>query len=281
MNDEVRSAHGVSAVNTKFGTLAYRWDGPDTGRVVVLVHGFSTPSFVFDKNIGDLSSSGFRVLRFDHFGRGFSDRPKVDYNQDFYDETILTLLQALDVTGPIDMLGYSMGGGIVTTFAARHPERVHKIALIAPVGMSSRRDYWRNLLRIPGFGEWICEFPVPSTLIRGFKKDLAKGVVTREMFQAFKDQFKYSRTTSALLSTLRHYPMSALHREYYAVEEASIPVALIWGTDDGVVPYRAHREIVEILDKVQFTSIEGDHGIPYSHAMEVNKALLDFFTETK
>ena len=56
------------------GQIHYQARGPEDGNVIVMVHGFSTPAFIFEQNADALSAAGFRVVQFDHFGRGWSDR---------------------------------------------------------------------------------------------------------------------------------------------------------------------------------------------------------------
>ena len=88
LNETARqNAPGAFATLTD-GQLHYRWDGPEDGPVIVLVHGFSTPNFIYQQNVEALNAAGFRTLRFDHFGRGWSDRPKTRYDVDFYARTL-------------------------------------------------------------------------------------------------------------------------------------------------------------------------------------------------
>ena len=47
---------------------------------IVLIHGFSTPSFVWNGMLDKLLTEGYKVITFDHYGRGFSERPKISYN---------------------------------------------------------------------------------------------------------------------------------------------------------------------------------------------------------
>ncbi len=122
MNDEVRTSLNKDFVKLKNGSIHYGWDGPEDGEKVVMIHGFSTPRFVFMNNVSALADSGYRVLTYDHYGRGFSDRPDVDYNKSLYDNELLELLQVLKIDEPINLVGYSMGGGIATVFAGNHPE---------------------------------------------------------------------------------------------------------------------------------------------------------------
>jgi hypothetical protein len=60
--------------------LPHSGDGPGVRTSVILIHGFSVPYFIWDPTFEFLTQSGFRVLRYDLFGRGFSDRPRVNYS---------------------------------------------------------------------------------------------------------------------------------------------------------------------------------------------------------
>lgn len=51
------------------GTVAYELTGPESGELVVLVHGVSGPMMVWDKTVPALNAAGFRTLRFDLYGR--------------------------------------------------------------------------------------------------------------------------------------------------------------------------------------------------------------------
>jgi pimeloyl-ACP methyl ester carboxylesterase len=78
------------------GNLYYRWDRPlkenDNGETLVLVHGFSTPHFVWDGIKQILLDSGYSVLVYDHFGRGYSERPAATYHPELYIESLNELL---------------------------------------------------------------------------------------------------------------------------------------------------------------------------------------------
>ena len=67
------------------GNIYYRWYRPEAtskDETIVLVHGFSTPSFVWKGLLNRLMESGYNVLVYDHYGRGFSERPKIKYSKD-------------------------------------------------------------------------------------------------------------------------------------------------------------------------------------------------------
>ncbi|MEP7137424.1 MAG: alpha/beta hydrolase, partial [Chloroflexota bacterium] len=123
LNDEARKSAGGAFIQLSNGVTHYELGGNESGEVVVLVHGFSVPYFIYDPTFEFLTRSGFRVLRYDLFGRGFSDRPHMDYNLDLFIEQLSDLLDTLRFTPPVNLIGLSMGGLIASAFTVRHPER--------------------------------------------------------------------------------------------------------------------------------------------------------------
>src|SRR5258706_14425412 len=110
LNNETRKFAGGSFIQLANGITHYELDGNESGEVVVLVHGFSVPYFIYDPPFKFLTESGFRVLRYDLFGRGFSDRPHCDYNLDLFVNQLADLLDAFRFTRPVNLIGLSMGG---------------------------------------------------------------------------------------------------------------------------------------------------------------------------
>src|SRR5574338_459493 len=66
------------------GVTHYQIDGPDSGRTVVLVHGFSVPYYIWDSTAAALAGAGYRVVRYDEYGRGGSDRPAGERTADLF-----------------------------------------------------------------------------------------------------------------------------------------------------------------------------------------------------
>ena len=119
------------------GVTHYELLGPDSGATVVLVHGFSVPYYIWDSTAVALSNRGYRVLRYDEYGRGWSDRPKIAYDAAMYDRQVGELLDSLHIAGPVHLAGVSMGGWVTGTFAGRHPDRVRSLILVDPVAGES------------------------------------------------------------------------------------------------------------------------------------------------
>src|SRR5919109_740116 len=89
---------GVFGRGARFARFAGEAAGEDGLSDVVLVHGFSVPFFIYDPTFEFLTRAGFRVLRYDLFGRGFSDRPKARYNIDLFVRQLGELLDGVGFT---------------------------------------------------------------------------------------------------------------------------------------------------------------------------------------
>ena len=115
------------------GCTHYEMAGPPTGHLVVLVAGFSVPYHIWDPTFKALTGAGFRVLRYDYYGRGFRIGPDVPYTQALpYVRQLGELLASLRITDSIDLVGLSLGGGVITTFANTFPERVRSLIYVGP-----------------------------------------------------------------------------------------------------------------------------------------------------
>ena len=138
LDDEARTAAPGQFVRLADGVTHYETTGPDTGRVVVLAAAFSVPAYLSDSLFQRLGRAGFRAVRFDYYGRGWSDRLDTTYGLDLFVRQMAGLLDSLGVLGPVDVVGLSFGAAIVTDFADRHPDRVRSLIYIDPVFNTGR-----------------------------------------------------------------------------------------------------------------------------------------------
>jgi pimeloyl-ACP methyl ester carboxylesterase len=120
-------------VSLKYGLVHYRLEGPDTGRLVLLIPGGGISGCeIFDKVASEFHSNGFRTLTYDLYGRGYSPRITIDYTPELFQEQLNQLLDALSLKDTLYVVAMSMGAIIGTDFIVQHLNRVHKFVLIDP-----------------------------------------------------------------------------------------------------------------------------------------------------
>ena len=258
----------------------YRLSGPEGAPIIVLVHGFSTPSFIFEQNAAALREAGFRVLQFDHLGRGWSDRPKAKYDADFYDWELVSLLDRLGIDKPAGLVGLSMGGPIVAEFAVRHPERVQRVFLFVPAGLdvSGTDGFQASLLRTPVIGDWLWRMVGLSTVAGDPQYD-ESGLDPESRLQGdVREQMAYKGYGRALLSTFRNFEMSGRDDTWRALAASGIPVAAIFGDADPTIPVSSAARLGALVPGAAIKVLEaGDHGLNYKRHADVNPALTEWF----
>ena len=264
------------------GYTHYQLKGDADAETVVLVHGFSVPNFIWDPTFHALTEAGYRVLRYDLFGRGFSDRPKTDYTLKLFADQLRDLLDALHITEPINLCGLSMGGPITATFTADHPERVKKLALFDPAGGKVLpHPISLKLLLVPGIGELLIGLFGDKILLKSMKTDFYNLDWVADFIAKYRPQMQYSGFKRALLSTMRGDALGDSSALYRRVGKLGIPTLLIWGEQDKTVPFDQAKDVQASLKNARFHSIPNSGHIPhYEKADEVNPILLDFLSSS-
>jgi pimeloyl-ACP methyl ester carboxylesterase len=279
LDAQARASAPGQFVNLPAGTVHYEMAGPPDAQTVVLVHGFSVPYYIWDPTFSALANAGFRVLRYDLFGRGFSDRPDVTYDQDLFDRQLLDLLSALGIGGLVDVVGLSMGGAIVVEFTDRHPQLVRRLCLVDPAGLPMKKSLSQRIIELPGVGEWLMSLFGDRLLVSGIKSDVHAGRVGEEYVTRYREQMRYFGFKRALLSTIRSGIISGAGEAYEQVGRQERPMMLIWGREDQTVPFTNSKRVRELLPQVEFHPIDGAGHIPHYELPDVvNPLLIDFLS---
>lgn len=276
--DELSRANlGGSYVELAGGVTHYELSGPEEGPVALLIHGGTIPLFTWDAQLPALHEAGYRVLRYDQLGRGYSDRPRVDYDRAFYQRQLEDLMSALGIDGRVDVVGVSFGAAVAATFAAAHPERVRKLVLIAPVVDYAEGRALFGLAKVPLLSDWYARvFAVRGAVARanGFFAQAGADPSYAEQFDA---QTRFEGFEQALLSMSRTDALASYRDTYAGLGEQ--PKLLIWGAEDAEIP-RDHVDfIAKNVSDVSFVEMEGaGHGVTVEQADEVNRELVEFLT---
>ena len=280
LGDEARAKAPGAFIELSDGKIHYRLEGPEDGPLVVLVHGFSTPNFIYEQNVEALNAAGFRALRFDHFGRGWSDRPATRYDVEFYDRVLTELLAGLEIDQPFGLAGLSMGGPIVAEFAARYPERVDRLVLLVPAGRDTQGagGVTGALLRTPLIGDWIWRMAGKSVLLGNRQYDESARAPENRLRGDVTEQFEYRGYLQALLSTLRHMPMAAREDTFKRLAATGVPTLAIYGEADETVLVSSAAKLEALMPNAEVRIVDGgEHGLNYQMHELVNPWLVDWY----
>ncbi len=256
-------------------------DSAGSGRPVVLIHGWPLSAQAWEPQVSALRAAGYRVVAYDRRGFGRSDKPQAGYGYDTLADDLQRVMAQCGLQD-VTLVGFSMGGGEVARYIARHGEsRLHSVVFAAAV---------------------------PPYLMRS--ADNPDGPLTPEKAQQKKAEFEQNRgayfdqftrafysangvlqvTESQRGEAIALCQQSAQHAALACMDsfattdfredlkKVTLPTLVIHGDADAVVPFegsgqRTHRAVLHS----QLVKVSGaPHGLNVSHAQAFNDALLSF-----
>lgn len=273
----------VGAENS--GSIDLYYEDHGRGKPVVLIHGFPLSGHSWEKQLPALLDAGYRVIAYDRRGFGDSARPTSGYDYDTFAEDLSALMEKLDLR-ETTLVGFSMGTGEVTRYLAAHGSgRVQRAVLIAPV---------------PPF--LLKTDDNPHGVERGVFDDIMNAIVADRpsYLTAFLKEFNNADTLGGERIT-----DEALHAQWNVAVGASahatlacvptwltgfredlrkndVPTLVVQGDEDRILPIDSTgRRLPELIRDVRLVEIPGSpHNIGWTHAEEVNEALLEFLDGT-
>ncbi|MCJ1270181.1 hypothetical protein MMC22_010077 [Lobaria immixta] len=301
---------GARDVSSPYGSLrVYEW-GPDDGRKVVLIHGISTPCISLGRVAHGFAEMGCRVMLLDLWGRGYSDAPiNLPHDARLYTTSILLALTSSPLswtgTSQFSLIGYSLGGGIATSFTSYFPTPVSSLILLAPSGLVRKDhfDAWSSSMYCSKiFPDAILNHLVrrrlgsePSKVTAdGTDESLAGNDLTVEVVSSREPSFDEAVLSNSrpdvTVGKVMHGPIAEQHETWRRIGRQLTlnkiavttqnrdhrlkpdQVLIILGKKDPIIVEEALvADATECLgaDNVQFEFIDVGHELPITHGEEV------------
>ncbi len=259
------------------GYTHYQMGGPRDSRAVVLVHGFSVPYFIWDPTFVFLSDAGLPVLRYDLFGRGFSDRPRAIYGMALYLEQLHEMLNCLGLE-EVALVGLSMGGPIAAAYSLAHPERVGRLALIGPSGAKPiRLGPLYGLAALPAISDALFGIAGNNYMLNAISADFFDRAHVERFRERYRIQMEFRGFRRAILSTVRANMLGSFVSTYSLLGRSETPILLIWGENDKTVPFEHSDRLRRLLPQAEFFPVANAGHIPhFEQPYLVNPRLLEF-----
>ena len=257
------------------GVTHYQWHGPEDGPIAVCVHGLTTPSFVWGPIAEELVQSGYRVLTYDLYGRGFSDRPRGEQDSAFFIRQLDDLLEDQGVTGEITLLGYSMGGAIASAFAAQQAGRLRQLVLLAPAGLGHDLGPVADMaVKYNFFGRWMMRGFYAKSLRRATEAERGLPGRIDRIVDLQIAETRQKGFAPAVLSSLRGILDEDLEDAHRAIAGAGTPVLAIWGEKDDVIPLTCKDTLAEWNGQARQAVVpDAGHALAYTHTDAVVAAM--------
>ena len=267
MDDDARADAPGAFIDLKHGRTHYRYFSPQSAPLAVCVHGLTTPSFVFEALADGLVAKGYRVLVYDHYGRGFSDRPTAAQDREFFVSHLDELLNALGEHEKFLLIGYSMGGAVAAAYTAAFAQRVRNLVLVAPAGMGHQLGPLANFIRVmPGIGGWLFMAGYGRSHRKGTEKERVLHSAVPFVVDRQQRELQYRGFLPSVLSSLRNGLRAQAKADHQSIHEAGTKVVAIWAAADDVIPLDCKDKMAGWNPAAEQVVVPDEgHSLPYTH----------------
>ena len=259
------------------GQTHYQFEGPENGPLLLLIHGATVPCWEFDRLVPFLVNAGFRIIRADLMGHGYSDRPDVRYDVNLFREQLVELLIHLRVTETVHIVGHSMGAAIGASLINRYPERFGKLVLAAPlVNFLEDRPAFK-LFQVSWLAKHLIKWlAMPILKLRRKKR---YGPIDGGRFVAkFQSQFLLPGFEKTLLSLFRDGILSDQTARYNRLNDQGHDYLILRGELDELVTEEQIFYLASLLQHAEVTDIAGTaHAFMLTDPHLVAPEIIKFF----
>lgn len=256
-------------------TLHLRDEGPRNGPVIVLLHGLSADTHLWDRWAVPLTQQ-YRVVSYDQIGHGLTGTdPRGDYSRDAQLARLEELVDRLALKRFV-LVGSSMGGDLALAYAIKHGDRVQGLAVLDPGGVpvtdTAKGNIGFTLAATPGIS-WLAERITPRALIaKSVHQTLAnQAAVSDAMIDRYWEMLRYPGNRAAMMTKM------ALPRPAHTAQQLAalrMPVLVLWGERDALVPVSAGRFLGQTVPGARLVIYPGIGHLPMEEIPE--RSLADF-----
>jgi pimeloyl-ACP methyl ester carboxylesterase len=215
------------------------------GPALLLLHGLGCDHTTWDPVI-DALARRYTVIAPDLLGHGRSAKPRADYTLGGFANGMRDLLTVLGID-KVTVVGHSFGGGIAMQFAYQFPERTERMILVASGGLGPEVSPGIRVISTPGFHQVMGVLTLPGVRhagVLGLHALKATGLKPARDLDEVANIFSSFRDPQAR-HAIRHVVRAVVDWRGQIVTMAdraylteAMPMAVVWGRDDAVIPVR-------------------------------------------
>ena len=263
--------------------LAYSDYG--SGRPVIFIHGWPLSREMWEYQLEDIVSAGYRVIKYDRRGFGKSSKPWYGYDYDSLASDLNEIIQPLDLHDVV-LVGFSMGGGEVVRYLKMFgSNRVNRIVLISSVlpYLCKTKDN-PDGVDSSVFEEMMMDMRKDRIdfLDQFGKKFFGVGMLSRPVSTPLLEYYRMLASFASARSTQQCAVSFAETDFRNDIKAIDVPALVIHGDADKTVPIEASSErTAKMIRDCRYIVYENaPHGLFYTEKERLNRDLLQFISES-
>ncbi|MEO8074598.1 MAG: alpha/beta hydrolase [Acidobacteriota bacterium] len=261
--DKVPHSENSHFVEVDGATVHYQEFGDATNPTLILIHGYTSSTYVWHTVAPMFADQNFHVIAVDLLGFGYSDKPAwFEYSIASQARQIERFMDRMGI-GRAVLVGSSYGGAVASTVALDYPERVGKLVLAdAVINDEVKNQPILKLASVVGLGELFAPFLLDSKRFLRYrmKNTIAPQnhhLITQERIDSSHRPLSAANAHHSVLSSARNWDANRIEKDAYLINQ---PTLIVWGEEDQVIPLRNGEKLQqEILNSKLFVLKDCGH----------------------
>lgn len=279
-------------IETNSLTLHVVQAGPETGPLVILLHGFPEFWYGWRRQIPALAQAGYRVWAPDQRGYHLSAKPQEvkAYNLDELAADVVGLIDAAGRRQAI-LVGHDWGAAVAWWTAIQYPQRLARLVIINvphPAVMNRqlrkslkqlRKSWYMFFFQVPWLPERMIRAGRWRTGLRALRGTSRRGTFTEADLERYREAWAQPGALTGMLNWYR--ALLRVRPRRPPGLRVSVPTLLIWGAQDRFLEREMAQPSIDLCDRGRLVMIEeATHWVQHEEPERVNRLLLDFFQES-
>ncbi|MDC3113248.1 alpha/beta hydrolase [Gammaproteobacteria bacterium] len=253
--NEFRLNSGYQEVKLTEGITSYKDVGDKNNKVIVIVHGATFGSLAYEEYVNVFLENNYRVITYDQYGRGYSDRVHTNVSIELMEKQLKELIKHCEIEDII-LYGVSFGAAVVAKYAANNPENISFIGYQVPV-INSANVPLLSIVKIPLYGDLLSRgFLVPGVLKR---IEEYEDLMSKKLLDHYIGQFEVKGTESFFKKFFLGNAMGNRLNDHNIIGSKSIPSYFAYAEDDDEIDSQLVEEAIEYYNNPIVKKYSGGH----------------------
>ena len=269
--NEFRLNSGYEEVELSDGITSYKDIGDISKKVIVLVHGATFGSLAYEEYVNVFIENNYRVITYDQYGRGYSDRVHSDVSIELMEKQLKELIEHCEVEDVI-LYGVSFGAAVVAKYASNNLENISFIGYQVPV-INSANIPLLSLVKIPLYGDLLTRaFLVPGVLKRIKEYE---DLMDKILIDHYIGQFNVKGTESFFKKFFLGNALGNRLKDHSIIGSNSIPSYFAYAKDDTEIDSQLVEEAIKKYHNPIVKKYIGGHFFSSGLEREVAQEFID------
>lgn len=210
------------------------------GKDVVLLHGFGSSSYTWEKVAPKLMREGFHVWALDMKGFGWSEKPvNVKYDPFTLMEDVNSWMEKLNLT-KVTFAGNSLGGAVAVLLAIEHPDKINRLILVDAGGYPMEKPTIIKMAGIPFsaesvsclYGRWVIKWNLGEVFYDRKK-------ITKEQVEAYYNRMRTKGHIDSQVQLCRTLNFNDFRKYIDRIRDLEFKTLIIWGREDAWISLKS------------------------------------------